>query len=647
VIFLKNILDKYDEEWITEDLEKSEAIKKYLYSKTKNSKNPKIIFGYYKDNSSYYYYKTKILNIEDKTNKNYESTLYTKNLFKADNFFKDKLINKTQNELEELFVKLTRQLKFNWYEIEKTDDLDEYVIFETMNNRGKPLSVLEILKNRLIYITTLLDDTDDNDKIKLRNDINDVWKTIFKYLGKDEKIDENWFLKYHVVMYWGSTFDKKEDLHKTYLLDNFFTIQKVFNENVNNFKKAHKLSNELKEISKKSITLKNKDNFVKLLSRVYEIKQWLHNTLENYQKDYTVAENDDMKLTKEKYIQQHLVEGEYYNNGKPRGTNIHINKDDLELYIGLLQSRIDMVNEIIDNKILHYDLIESYISSLKVSIKSYYFILNPQKSDYDNNIKFWLEKLNIIGFSEFTPILISIFNNYDKKDKKCIIKILQNIENYLFAKKYCYGRTQAYLNLDFYSTSYDYNKSQNIEYLYDELNLLIYGNNVIRNFDKDNFILKIKKLFENEDDKGYYKWSGLKYVLYEYEISLQKDYHGESKILWKEINKESIEHIYPQTPKDTWIDDFSNLKGNKQRNKYTNSLGNLLLLSSKKNSMASNKPFKDKKELYSVGSFNEIEVSKYDKWTTKEIDERSEKILRFMNNRWCLGLKIADINKLK
>jgi hypothetical protein len=63
--------------------------------------------------------------------------------------------------------------------------------------------------------------------------------------------------------------------------------------------------------------------------------------------------------------------------------------------------------------------------------------------------------------------------------------------------------------------------------------------------------------------------------------------------------------------------------------------------------MASNKPFEDKKELYSVGSFNEIEVSKYDKWTTKEIDERSEKILRFMNDRWNLGLNIADINNLK
>jgi len=647
IIFLKNILDKYNEEWITEDLEKNEAIKKYLYAKTKNSKNPKIIFGYYENNSSYYYYKTQILDIEDKTNKNHELTLYTDNLNFSNNFFQNKLINKTQEELEELFLRLTNQLKFNWYEIEKTDDLDEYVIFETMNNRGKPLSVLEILKNRLIYITTLLDN-DDSDKNKLRNDINDVWKTIFEYLGKDKKMDEDWFLKHHIVMYWGNAFDKKEDFHKSYLLTHFFTIQKIFNKNINNFKKAHKLSHELKDIIKNLTSSKNKNSFIKLLSREFEIKHWFHNNLQYYNNDYTVIENDNMKLTAEKYWKSHLIEGEYFNNGKPSGTNIKRSKDDLDLHIGLLQLRINRAVNIIDNNHIHYDLIESYISSLKDSIKSYYFIFNPKKSNYDSKIICWLEKNNILGISEFMPILLSMFNHYDIKDEIFIIQILKDIENYLFVKKYCFTKGQQWLNRNFYNLASQYNKDQNIQIFSDELHTLIYDKNIVKNFDKDNFILKIKKLFENEDAKGYYGWTeGLKYVLYEYEISLQKQYHGESKISWKDINKESIEHIYPQTPKDTWIDAFSNLKSTKQRNKYTHFLGNLLLLSSKKNSQGSNKPFKDKKEIFSAGSFNEIEVSKYEKWTTKEIDERSEKILEFMNERWHLGLRIADIAKLK
>lgn len=51
-----------------------------------------------------------------------------------------------------------------------------------MNNRGKPLSNLEKLKNRLIYLSTLIDE-ETSLKKELRNDINENWKTIYKYLG--------------------------------------------------------------------------------------------------------------------------------------------------------------------------------------------------------------------------------------------------------------------------------------------------------------------------------------------------------------------------------------------------------------------------------------------------------------------------------
>jgi hypothetical protein len=390
-------------------------------------------------------------------------------------------------------------------------------------------------------------------------------------------------------------------MRKKKILTNAFHNKLNLEENYNKFKSS---------LKSEKITTEKTDEYNSIL---YDIVMLLDNDLPNFNNEFEWCENKNDFL--EKYQDNDYLESD-------------------------MLIMLDSAREIIDTNYLHYDLIESYISSLKDSIKSYYFILNPQKSNYDSEIKYWLDKINIIGFSEFMPILISIFNHYDKKDKNFIIKILQDIENYLFVKKYCFTKGQQWLNKNFYSPAYEYNNTQNIEPLYNELNDLIYENNIVRNFDKDNFILKIKKLFENENDKGYYGWTeGLKYVLYEYEISLQKYYHGESKIEWKQINKESIEHIYPQTPKDTWIDDFSNLKGNKQRNKYTNSLGNLLLLSSKKNSKASNKPFKDKKEIFSSGSFNEIEVSKYDKWTTKEIDERSEKILEFMNERWHLGLK--------
>ncbi len=55
-------------------------------------------------------------------------------------------LKKTDNsELERLFRSLTQRFVFSVYEL--VDDLDVFVVFETMNNRGKKLSTLELLKN--------------------------------------------------------------------------------------------------------------------------------------------------------------------------------------------------------------------------------------------------------------------------------------------------------------------------------------------------------------------------------------------------------------------------------------------------------------------------------------------------------------------
>ena len=78
------------------------------------------------------------------------------------------------------FVKeLTKRFLFNEYVIK--DEFDVFVAFETMNNRGKPLSDLELLKNRLIYLTTLYsdDELDAAERRSLRDAINAARRTIF------------------------------------------------------------------------------------------------------------------------------------------------------------------------------------------------------------------------------------------------------------------------------------------------------------------------------------------------------------------------------------------------------------------------------------------------------------------------------------
>ena len=87
------------------------------------------------------------------------------------------------NGIEKLYKKITQHLMFNIHEID--DDYDVFVAFETMNNRGKKLTNLELLKNRLIYLTTLFPDSefDALEKENLRNEINDAWKEVYYQLG--------------------------------------------------------------------------------------------------------------------------------------------------------------------------------------------------------------------------------------------------------------------------------------------------------------------------------------------------------------------------------------------------------------------------------------------------------------------------------
>ena len=79
-------------------------------------------------------------------------TYYTKNLKFAKEFFNENINALYQSDgfdaINSLFLKLTQKLMFNIHEIE--DDYDVFVAFETMNNRGKKLTNLELLKNRLI-----------------------------------------------------------------------------------------------------------------------------------------------------------------------------------------------------------------------------------------------------------------------------------------------------------------------------------------------------------------------------------------------------------------------------------------------------------------------------------------------------------------
>ena len=263
-------------EWLNGGIEVSDYIKNFLYKKTgKQGEITEMIFGYEVDNPSHIYFKTEILGLSNTDDSTPENTLYTRNLTDAKTFFEKRIQKLYKTGLEKLLKKITINLKFNFYQIE--DELNEFAAFETMNNRGKPLSTLELLKNRLIYLSTLLPNNDDDEKKQLREDINNAWKTIYEYLGRNPKvtIKDDEFLQNHCFIYF-KFYKNINKEYKDFLLKKYFTASRVM------FAKKHQALLEKdftqEKLDIRTITYTDIKNYVADIQNSAKHYYFVHNT---------------------------------------------------------------------------------------------------------------------------------------------------------------------------------------------------------------------------------------------------------------------------------------------------------------------------------------------------------------------------------
>lgn len=149
IIALQTILERFDSDAMLNYTLIDSIKRKFFFDSKDRGISRSYIFGYEKDNPSYEFLKTKIFLEQSDNHSTAEETIYTQNLWKAKEFFKNSTRNFSNDALEFLYAKLTQNLLFNIYTI--SEEIDVFVAFETMNNRGKPLSHLELLKNRLIF----------------------------------------------------------------------------------------------------------------------------------------------------------------------------------------------------------------------------------------------------------------------------------------------------------------------------------------------------------------------------------------------------------------------------------------------------------------------------------------------------------------
>lgn len=189
-------------------------------------------FSYEVDDPSFKYMRHKILGEPD--GGDVTETFYTLNLEYAMKFFADNLKHYYDGHglegVELLFKKLTQNLRFNLHEI--GDDFDVFVAFETMNNRGKKLSNLELLKNRLIYLTTLFKDeeyVDSGRRQSLRDEINESWKEVYFHLGRNKTrpLSDDDFLRAHWIIQFAFSRKRGSD-YVDFLLDQHFTPRSVY-----------------------------------------------------------------------------------------------------------------------------------------------------------------------------------------------------------------------------------------------------------------------------------------------------------------------------------------------------------------------------------------------------------------------------------
>lgn len=128
--------------------------------------------------------------------------IYKKNLQNLRKLLEAKINNLAVKEKKELFNYIKSKLIIDVRYIGNDEGgITDMVVFETLNNRGKPLSILEKLKNRLMYLNSI-------NGFELKDKINKVWAEIYKelgtinekYINKNISIDDD-FVSAHLTIY--------------------------------------------------------------------------------------------------------------------------------------------------------------------------------------------------------------------------------------------------------------------------------------------------------------------------------------------------------------------------------------------------------------------------------------------------------------
>ncbi len=187
-----------------------------LLAKTTQNKDPKYSLINLEPILSYKYYGLseafRAITEEEKDLEAFKTSFYAKNLIDAYTFFKEKISDTPIEALEKMFDALIKKMLFSVVEL-NDNRIDPFSSFETINNRGKDLSTLELLKNRLHFVAHKI--CDEEELENLQQEINDTYTRIYHDLRSFEDTHLEDFLKHFVAYYYGEKSKFKERLLNT------------------------------------------------------------------------------------------------------------------------------------------------------------------------------------------------------------------------------------------------------------------------------------------------------------------------------------------------------------------------------------------------------------------------------------------------
>ncbi|GAA8261112.1 hypothetical protein HpKG66_14920 [Helicobacter pylori] len=240
-----------------------------LLAKTTQNKDPKYSLINLEPILSYKYYGLseafRAIMEDEKDLERFQTSFYAKNLIDAYEFFKEKISDTPVGTLEKMFDALIKKMLFSVVEL-NDNRIDPFSSFETINNRGKDLSTLELFKNRLHFVAHKI--CNGHKLETLQKEINDTYTIIYYDLRQFKDDDLERFLKHFVEYYYGEKGDFKKRLlemefnaHKRYTHNTPFSDEyDKIDELLFYLSYSSKVWNFLHTIDEKAITLIFNDN---------------------------------------------------------------------------------------------------------------------------------------------------------------------------------------------------------------------------------------------------------------------------------------------------------------------------------------------------------------------------------------------------